>query len=248
MRLKLTIAYDGSPFLGWQSQAGGRTIQDHLEHAFQIICGSRIVVHGSGRTDAGVHAQAQCAHVEAEHPRFSPPDWIPALNAHLPPEIRVLKCTKAAPGFHARFSATGKVYTYRIWNTPVPSPFEINRAWHLPAKIDVAPLKKCAALLVGTHDFASFAANRGKPVEDTIRKIHRIAIAQKGPLITLTFEGDGFLYKMVRLLTGSLIRCAQGRADEAWIRNLLDRKTKTSFAAPACGLYLTRVLYSKKRL
>lgn len=245
MRLKLTIAYDGGPFLGWQSQTCGNTIQDHLEAAFQKICNRRIIVHGAGRTDAGVHASAQCAHADAEHPRFSAHDWIPALNANLPPEIRVLQCTRVAAGFHARFSATGKIYTYRIWNDPILSPFEIGRAWHLPGRIDIAPLKTCATLLAGTHDFAAFAANRGKPVEDTVRTVHKITVAQKGPLITLAFHGNGFLYKMVRLMTGTMIRCAQGRANGQWMQDLLEGKTKTSFAAPACGLYLTRVIYTK---
>jgi tRNA pseudouridine38-40 synthase len=243
MRLKLIIAYDGGPFLGWQSQAGGNTVQDHLESAFARICGRRIVIHGSGRTDAGVHALAQCAHADAEHPRFAPADWIPALNAHLPPQIRVLKCSRAKPGFHARFDARGKIYTYRIWNHPVHSPFERGRAWHLPGPLDVKQLKSSTSLMTGTHDYASFAANRGKPSENTTRTVRRIDVSKRGALITLTFEGDGFLYKMVRLMTGTLVRCAQHRAEPGWIENLLARKTKTSFAAPADGLYLTRVLY-----
>jgi len=243
MRLKLIIAYDGRPFLGWQSQAGGNTVQDHLETAFARICGRRIVIHGSGRTDAGVHALAQCAHADAEHPRFAPGDWIPALNAHLPQEIRVLKCSRATPGFHARFSAKGKIYTYRIWNRPIHSPFERGRAWHLPDALDIKQLKLSAAQLVGTHDYAAFAANRGKPDENTLRTVRRINVSQRGALITLTFEGDGFLYKMVRLMTGTLVRCAQHRAEPGWIDDLLARKTKTCFAAPAEGLYLVRVLY-----
>lgn len=243
MRLKLIIAYDGTPFVGWQSQTSGNTVQDHLEKAFAKICGRRIVVHGSGRTDAGVHALAQCAHVEVGQARFTPKDWVPALNANLPRAIRVLRCSRAASTFHARFSATGKIYTYRIWNDAIHSPFEIARSWHLPGALDLEALRGNAARLIGAHDFASFSANRGKPDEDTIRTIHKIAVRRKGALLTLTFEGDGFLYKMVRLLTGSLVRCAQHRAEQHWIADLLDRKTKTSFAAPAAGLYLTRVLY-----
>ena len=193
MRLKLIIAYNGGPFRGWQSQADGNAVQDHLEAAFATICGHRIVVHGAGRTDAGVHALAQCAHADAEHPRFAARDWIPALNAHLPGEIRVMKCTRAAPDFHARFSATGKIYAYRIWNQPVLSPFEMGRVWHLPGALDVGELKKTAALLTGSHDFAGFAANRGKPDENTVRNVRRIDVSPRGPLITLTFEGEGFL-------------------------------------------------------
>jgi tRNA pseudouridine38-40 synthase len=243
MRLKLLIAYDGHPFLGWQSQAGGGTVQDHLESAFAKICGSRIVVHGAGRTDAGVHALAQCAHVEVPRGSLDLSKWRAALNANLPREIRVVKCSRAPKDFHARFSAKGKIYTYRIWNDAIHSPFEIGRSWHLPGTLDLPALRAEAKKLTGTHDFASFAANRGKPVKDTVRTIREIKIKKRGPLLTLTFEGDGFLYKMVRLLTGSLVRCAQHRAEPKWIDDLLARKLKTSFAAPADGLCLTRVIY-----
>jgi len=245
MRLKLIIAYDGRPFFGWQSQTGGQTVQDYLETALAKICGTRIVLHGSGRTDAGVHALAQCAHADTEHSRLKPAAWVLALNAHLPREIRVLKCTEAKPGFHARFDAKGKIYTYRIWNHPVHSPFEQGRSWHLPGPLDLAQLTASAAQLTGTHDYAAFAANRGKREDDTVRTVHRIDLSKRGSLITLTFEGNGFLYKMVRLMTGTLIRCAQHRDEPDWIPDLLDRKKKTSFAAPAEGLYLTRVLYPK---
>jgi tRNA pseudouridine38-40 synthase len=246
MRLKLLIAYDGRPFRGWQSQAGGNTVQDHVESAFAKICGERVTVHGAGRTDAGVHALGQCAHADVPTSRLSSPQWAAALNGNLPREIRVLKCTRAAPDFHARFSAAGKIYTYRIWNYAVHSPFEIGRAWHLPGTLDVEVLRSCANRLAGTHDFAAFAANRGKPAGDTVRTIAKIVVRRRGPLVTLTFEGNGFLYKMVRLITGTIVRCAQGRAEPEVIARLLAAsrgKLKTSFAAPADGLYLVRVLY-----
>jgi len=243
MRLKLLIAYDGRPFRGWQSQSGGDAVQDHVEAAFTALCGRRVPLHGAGRTDAGVHALAQCAHVDVEHPRLTPDDWPAALNAHLPPEIRVIRCARVPANFHARFDARGKIYTYRIWNHPVLSPFENGRAWHLPGPLDLPLLKTCALRLVGTHDFAGFAANRGKPGENTVRTVHRITVRHASTVVTLRFEGDGFLYKMVRLMTGSLVRCAQHRADPEWLSALLAGKTKTSFAAPAEGLCLTRVLY-----
>ena len=243
MRLKLLIAYDGRPFHGWQSQAGGQTVQDSIEAALAKICGTRVVLHGSGRTDAGVHALAQCAHAEVEHSRLTPASWVLALNAHLPREIRILKCTKVNPNFHARFDAKGKIYTYRIWNHPVHSPFEQGRSWHLPGTLDLPQLSASAQQLTGSHDFFAFSANRGKPDEDTVRTVTRIDLSKRGPLITLTFVGSGFLYKMVRLMTGTLIRCAQHRDEPEWISDLLACKKKTSFAAPAEGLYLTRVIY-----
>lgn len=243
-RLKLIIAYDGQPFRGWQSQAGGNTVQDHLEMAFRTILGVPASVQGSGRTDAGVHALAQCAHADVPHTRLNPGGWLGALNANLPREIRVLRCTEVPSDFHARFAAKGKIYRYRIWNDETHMPLEIGRSWHLFRKLDRECLVACAGLLTGTHDFASFAANRGHKPRDTVRTILRISVASKGPLITLTFRGSGFLYKMVRLMTGTMARCAEGRAEAGWIEALLaGSATKTSFAAPAEGLYLVRVLY-----
>ena len=240
MRLKLIVAYDGRPFRGWQSQAGGKTIQDFLESAFAKICGERVAVHGAGRTDAGVHALAQCAHAEVPARKL---DWLVALNGNLPREIRVMRCTKARADFHARFSARGKIYAYRIWNAPVLPPFDFGRAWHLGSKLDFGVMKNAAAQFCGTHDFAAFAANRGHPPKTTVRTIHALDARQRGSLITLTFSGDGFLYKMVRLMTGALVRVARGQENPGWISELLAGRGKCSFAAPADGLCLQRVIY-----
>jgi tRNA pseudouridine38-40 synthase len=240
MRLRLLLAYDGAPFRGWQSQAGGGTVQDHLEAAFKTLCGERVVVHGAGRTDAGVHALGQCAHVDVTRNL----DWATALNGNLPREIRVLRCARAPKDFHARFSAKGKIYTYRISNSPILSPFDLRRAWHVAAPLDLDAMRHAARSFEGKHDFAPFAANRGKPVEDTTRTIHSIAISRKGSAITLRFHGDGFLYKMVRLMTGALVKIGQGRAPAESIgKYLAGGAGKCSFAAPAEGLYLTRVIY-----
>ena len=245
LRLRLLIAYDGRPFRGWQSQATGDAVQDHLERAFAEIVGRRVVVHGSGRTDAGVHAVGQVAHVDVPSDQLPFRQWIGALNARLRDELRVLKISRAPATFHARFGTRGKVYTYRIWNHSVLHPLEIGRVWHMPSAIDRNLLRETAKLFVGTHDFASFAANRRQIERSTVRTIRRVTVSTRGPLITLRFEGDGFLYRMVRLLTGTLIRCAQGRAKPSFVSELLDSKgrIKTSFAAPAEGLCLTRVLY-----
>jgi tRNA pseudouridine38-40 synthase len=250
-RLKLTISYDGRPFRGWQSQIGKDAVQDVLEVAFaQVNGGQRIPIQGSGRTDAGVHALAQMAHADVPRDRLAPRQWLAALNAYLPPEIRVTRCQWAGPEFHARFSAKGKRYVYRIWNGPVLPPLEFGRGWHVFHPLDLARLRQAAALLTGTHDFGGFAANRGVPCPDTVRTLRRIDVkGRPGGLLTLTFEGDGFLYKMVRLLTGSLVRVAQSRAELDWLAGLLEPpqpgapRVKTSFAAPAEGLYLVRVFY-----
>ena len=247
-RLRLTISYDGGPFQGWQSQAHRDTIQDRIEKAFSaLIAGERISVHGSGRTDAGVHALAQVAHADVPASVRHPPErWILSLIAHLSPQIRVQAVRFVSNDFHARFTAQGKVYRYRLWNAPVLPPFELGRAWHFPSPLDLETMQRAVALLVGRHDFSGFAARRARPGEDTVRTIRNITIRRQGALVTLNFQGDGFLYKMVRLMTGTLVRCAQHRAELSWIKHLLAEPagaSKTSFAAPADGLYLVRVLY-----
>src|SRR4030095_12020674 len=168
-----------------------------------------------------------------------------AINSRIPFEFRILRIQHATSDFHARFDARGKVYAYRIWHAAVMHPLEIGRAWQMPGDLDLDILRAGATKLIGKHDFAAFAANRGRPGENTIRTIHSIRITRRGPLITLRFEGDGFLYKMIRLLTGTIVRCAQGRLPLSRIDELLKSKgaTKTTFAAPAEGLYLERVRY-----
>ena len=224
VRLKLVVAYDGRPFRGWQSQAGGGAVQDFLETAFGRLCGGsdgalRVPVHGAGRTDAGVHARGQVAQADVPASVFAriPRErWLTAVNAGLPPEIRVEKIAVARPGWHARFDARGKWYRYRIWNAPTLQPLEFGRAWHLPGPLDFALLREAAAQFAGTHDFAPFSANRGrgsKAVETTVRTLGRVTVRRgPGPLLALDFVGDGFLYRQVRLMTGTLARVAQGKA------------------------------------
>lgn len=248
MRLKLTIAYDGRPFVGWQSQPGGQTVQDHLEGAIQAIGGAQIRVHGSGRTDTGVHALGQVAHFDPpDGNRMAPDEWQRALNSKLPNTIRVLDSTSVKDDFHARFDAESKTYRYRICLAQVLPPLEHGLAWHLPYSIDREILHECAALLTGEHDFASFAANRGdgSDGQNTTRTIHGIGTEEESDLLELTFRGSGFLYKMVRLLTGSLVRCAQEQETVAWLAGLLENpgNPKSTFCAPADGLSLTQVRY-----
>src|SRR5215216_5099384 len=208
-RLKLIIAYDGASFAGWQSQSHRNTVQDHLERAFERITGRPVRVHGAGRTDAGVHALAQCAHVDVSI--LAADRWIKALNALLPSTIRVVRCRYVPRNFHARRSAKGKIYRYRIWTAPILPPFEYRRAWHIPQPLDLKILKSAARHFPGSHDFAAFAANRGKPEPNTVRTINSVRVRQKGPCVRIEFDGDGFLYKMVRLMVGALVKCALGK-------------------------------------
>lgn len=244
-RLKLIVAYDGESFGGWQSQSHRNTIQDHLERAFGRITGSPLRVHGAGRTDAGVHALAQCAHVDLANKLLSPARWTEALNALLPPAIRVLRCRYVSNDFHARLSAKGKIYRYRIWNAPVLPPFEYRRAWHIPHSLDLKTLKATVKQFVGSHDFAGFAANRGKPEESTIRTIYSVRVRQKGPCVTIEFDGNGFLYKMVRLMVGALVKCALGklRVEDVVARLDSGKIGPARFSAPGEGLFLVRVRY-----
>lgn len=246
-RLKFIIAYDGGPFAGWQSQANGNGIQDHLETAFAKICSERIRVHGAGRTDAGVHAMAQCAHLDLPARRYGPDRWVSALNGVLPPTIRIMRCQFVSESFHARFSAKGKTYRYRIWNADVLPPFEYGRAWHVRNPLDPTVMAKAAQDFLGKHDFASFAANRGAPVADTVRTIRHVRVRHSGPRISIELEGDGFLYKMVRLMAGMLVRIGLGLASPNEIRARLKAPRKVNShgrsAAPAAGLFLIRVRY-----
>ena len=243
--MKFIIGYDGRDFAGWQSQRHANTIQDQLEIAFKKICGSKVSVIGAGRTDAGVHALGQCAHVDLEPGRLSIDRWITALNATLPPTIRILRGRFVSPNFHARFSAKGKVYRYRILNSAVMSPFELGRAWHVVAPINRTLLNRAAKLFVGRHDFGNFAAKRGQFSENTTRTISSLRVTTRGNLIELEFAASGFLYKMVRLITGTVVRCALGKETLDSIKLRLEKLELNAarFVAPAPGLYLVRVSY-----
>ncbi len=244
-RLKLIVAYDGAPFRGWQSQAGGGTIQDLLEKAFATVAGEKIRVHGAGRTDAGVHALGQCAHADVPSGRLASGIWQNALNASLPPPIRIVRASFAPRTFHARFSARGKIYRYRIASGPILLPFEIDRAWHVAGDLNDRALRAGAALFVGRHDFAGFAANRGKPPESTTRTIRSVRVRRTRAATEIEFDGDGFLYKMVRLMMGAIVRTALGKETVAEVRERLHAAVpgKARLAAPAGGLTLVRVRY-----
>ena len=255
MRLRLTIAYDGRPFAGWQTQPAGNTVQDWVEAAVAKILKveQSVVVHGSGRTDAGVHALGQVAHCDVpDDCRMDEAAWRRALNAHLPAAIRMMEVTCAADEFHARFQAAGKTYRYRLWNHAVLPPLESGLAWQMPHPLDFALLEAACRLCEGRHDFRSFSANRagGKDKgRDKVREIYSVNAERAGPLITLTFHGSGFLYKMVRLLTASIVRVARERAPLSWLEHLLTAPPgeKSQFTAPADGLYLMSVDYPADR-
>lgn len=254
-RMRFTISYCGTPWKGWQSQDGGGGIQDEMNAAILKAVRIETRVQGSGRTDAGVHALAQVAHGDVPvSVGMHGEAWASALNACLPRTIRVTKAEEVQPLFHARFDAIGKVYRYRIWRPRLLSPFEADLAWHLYGPLDMMALRKCCEMLLGTHNFIRLSANRGDMPEverrrlpqKTTRTIHRAEVRELGEeVLELEFEGDGFLYKMVRLIVGSLIQVARGRETVAWFESLLRDPSgmQTNQMAPAGGLYLVRVLY-----
>ena len=248
MRLRITIAYDGEPYGGWQIQPNADTIQERIEKALLEIAGDPIRVHGSGRTDAGVHAIGQVAHFDASDSlSLNPANWVPALNTKLPASIRIMACEEVAPDFHARFSARSKTYTYRLSLAPVLPPFEAGRAWHLPLQLNPETLQEALALFGGTHDFRAFAAARGNETEDTdyTRTLSESGLRETPGGYLLSYTGNGFLYKMVRLLTGAAVQCAQGRLNPADLSELIEKpgSRKSPLCAPPDGLTLQEVRY-----
>jgi len=251
MRLKCTIAYDGRPYNGWQSQACGNTVQDFILRALEEVAKQPVKLHGSGRTDTGVHAFGQIAHFDPP-PEISmnPCNWVPALNCKLPATIRIMACEEVPADFHSRFSATGKTYRYDLCTDPVLPPLKAGLAWHLPRLLDPGVLERALAMVVGRHDFHAFAAYRGneQPDMDWFRTIHRADLETLADGYRITFVGDGFLYKMVRLLTGAAVHAAQGRMRTDDLAALLDQAPglplgKSPNCAPADGLFLQQVLY-----
>lgn len=251
MRFKLTIAYDGRAFQGWQSQPNGLAVQNTLDTTVaRILQAPGVRVHGAGRTDRGVHATGQVAHFSAPVGcRMDAYAWLRALNTNLPPQVRIMACEAAADDFNAQFHATGKHYEYRLCRLPALPPLEHGLAWHLPWRMDLDLLEKACAELVGEHDFAAFAANRGDGREVvpgfSRRHIFSLTPEVSAGYLSLHFRGNGFLYKMVRLLTGSMLRVACRREPLSWLQTLLHdpQGRKSQHVAPAGGLYLRAVEY-----
>jgi tRNA pseudouridine38-40 synthase len=247
LKFKLVIAYDGTAYQGWQLQKIGTGVQEKIEEAFARLFPGVKRIHGSSRTDTGVHALGMVAHVEIPKAEFKlPPARLAlALNAFLPDDIRVLSAMRAAPDFHARFDATGKQYRYFVWNHHAMNPLLIKRAWHFPVKLDLAKMRAAAERFIGRHDFRCFAGTRPYEMESNVRTLTRCDIKQSGPQLTFIIEGDGFLYKMCRGIVGTLVQVGQGKIPLARVGDILasrDRRV-AGMTAPAHGLVLWKVYY-----
>jgi tRNA pseudouridine38-40 synthase len=250
-RFTLTLAYDGTEYVGWQRQATGTSIQGLLEEICATLDRAPVCVEGAGRTDAGVHAFAQTATVSLVRD-IPAATLVRALNAHLPQTVRVLTAIQVSDDFHARFSAVAKAYRYRIWNDPVLMPFERAYAWHVPwPRLDVEMMQCAADLLRGKHDFSAFtgAGSRTRTHEREVLSVtvarHRDADGRGDGLVTLDICGTGFLKHMVRNIAGTLVEvgCGKRRADDMSLLLQRGNRHEAGRTAPACGLFLVTVFY-----
>ena len=241
--VKLTIAYDGSGYHGWQRQPSQPSIQQVLEEKLSLICGERIVLYGAGRTDAGVHARGQVANFKSKR-RLEPQVWVRALNGLLPNDIAVLKAELAEDDFHARYAAREKHYRYRILQGALPCPFERRYSWHLPCRLDLSLMRQAAACLRGRHDFASFQAAGGR-VASTVRELRQLRLSSEGRLLIIDSIGDGFLRHMVRNIVGTLVQVGRGKITAGGVREILQARDRrlAGPTAPAQGLCLMKVSY-----
>jgi tRNA pseudouridine38-40 synthase len=243
-RYKLTIEYDGTPFVGWQRQANGMSIQEAVEAAVERVCGERPAVHAAGRTDAGVHARGQVAHVDLAR------EWRgdrlrDALNAHLKPvPVAVLAAEKVSKDFEARFSAVARHYVYRILNRRAPPTLECGHVWHVARRLDAGAMQGAAQRLVGRHDFSTFRAAECQ-ANSPVRTLDRLEVARIDDLIEIHASARSFLHHQVRSIAGSLEHVGSGKWSAADLEAALlacDR-ARCGMVAPARGLFLMRVDY-----
>jgi tRNA pseudouridine38-40 synthase len=242
-RWKAVCAYDGTSFEGWQSQAGGTAIQDVIERRLATLFGTTVRIHGSGRTDAGVHALGQVFHFDAAW-RHGADKLVAALRAGLPTTIQIKSMRPVSSSFHARFSAVGKRYVYHV-NLGDADPFTRPYCWPVFKPLDVEAMLAAATVLRGRHDFRAFTALNGPEREDTVRELSRLDVVRRGRRIRITAEANGFLYKMVRSLAGVLVAVGEGKLAANDLRALLASKQRTAavHTAPPRGLFLEKVFY-----
>lgn len=245
-RYKIVVEYDGTELLGWQKQLDGASVQEYLEKAIDGFAQEQVEVYGAGRTDAGVHALAQVAHfdLQKEVDCFRLRE---AMNAHLRnmgAPVAVLEAQKVAPDFHARYSATGRAYIYRITTRRAPLILEKNRSWSVVVPLDVEKMREGAKYLLGHHDFTSFRAVKCQ-AKSPIKTLDKLDIVQDGENITFFVEARSFLHHQVRNMVGTLKSVGDGHLRPQDIQTILEAKDRRAAGptAPACGLYLSKIMY-----
>lgn len=241
--LLLTISFDGTAYHGWQVQENAVTVQQTLQDAFEKICSSRDNVVGCSRTDSGVHANMYCCNIRTENP-IACDRLVTALNAVMPRDIAALDCREVDFDFHARYDCKSKEYIYKIWNSPNKSPFLYNYTLHYKYPLDAEFLSQQAKDFIGTHDFSAFCA-AGSSVEDTVRTVMNASVEREGDMVIFRVEADGFLYNMVRIMTGTLLDIAKGKIPANSIPQIIDSGSRfaAGYTAPARGLYLNNINY-----
>ena len=241
--IKLTLAYDGAAYAGFQRQAGLATIQAALEGCLENLTRERTRVIAAGRTDAGVHALGQAVNFRTLA-RMPTASFVPALNSLLPRDIAVLATVEVPADFHARFWAKSKTYTYRLWRLPVRPVFERGRVYHFSRPLDLSAITDATRLLTGKHDFACFCS-AGSSVKTSVRTVFQAGWVEQGEILAFTVTADGFLYKMVRNMAGTLLQVGLGKRPPAWVEELLAGKDRKAAgpSVPAGGLWLVRVEY-----
>ena len=242
--IKIVLAYDGTRYNGWQRQENtDNTIQGKLEQLISRMTGEATEIDGSGRTDGGVHARGQVANFRTSS-RMSCGEMMNYMNEYLPQDIAVLEVKDASERFHSRLNVKRKTYCYQIWNSSVPNVFARKYSYQVPEKLDLKKMKEASEYLLGTHDFKSFCA-RKKMKKSTVRMIESITFEKQGNMIVLTYKGNGFLYNMVRILTGTLIEVGRGERSPESVKEALEslERANAGFTAPPQGLFLARVDY-----
>jgi tRNA pseudouridine38-40 synthase len=241
---KITVAYDGSRYVGWQRQTNGIAVQGLIEDALRELDGRDVTLHGAGRTDAGVHAMGQVANFTLARD-VTPDVIVRSLNSKLPDDIRILSADAVPASFHARFDATSKTYRYRIWHADVLNPLERAFAWHIFGPLDVAGMAAAARLVEGRHDFAAFQTVGGTSgTTERVISTSRLTEGADG-LVTYDITGNGFLRHMVRAIVGTLVEVGRGRQRPEWMREVIASRDRAvaGKTAPAHGLFLVRVDY-----
>lgn len=245
-RIKLTIEYDGSYFHGWQMQENAHSVQEELEKAILRLTGENSRVTGASRTDTGVHALGQVAHFDT-HSRVPADKFVQALNSFLPPQVAIVLSEEAAPDFHSRFSATGKIYEYKVLNRKNRSPLLANRTWHVREDLDITAMNQAAQGFIGKHDFSAFCAS-GHSVRTFGRIIYSSEWKREGDILIYRVSGNGFLYHMVRIMTGTMVEIGKKKRPAEEIEALIAGRDRNlaGITAPPDGLYLVKVLYPEE--